>query len=177
MTSSLTMRCGCVLLAVSLAAGCGRTGADPLAAARQFYDVHYDFYQLEDVEAVRDAVTPALYDLLKRMRREMDAGINVVEVDFWTFGQDGWIKGEPEYTVVHNDGRTAVVRLDYDFELNEIERKHSALTLERDVHTGRWLVSDLEGAEGYSFVAIFSRDAQGGPDECSVPEGDEPVPK
>lgn len=161
------------LLAVFLAVGCGRKEADPLAAARQFYDVHYDFYQLEDVDAVRDAVTPAFYDLLKRMRRQMDAGINVVEVDFWTFGQDGWIKGEPEYTVVHNDGRTAVVRLDYDFELNEIERKHSALTLELDARTGRWLVSDLEGAEGYSFVAIFGSNAQGGPDESSVSEGDE----
>ena len=173
MTSSLTMRCGYVLLAVFLAAGCGRKEADPLAAARQFYDMHYDFYQLEDVDAVRDAVTPAFHDLLKRMRREMDAGINVVEVDFWTFGQDGWIKGEPEYTVVHNDGRTAVVRLDYDFELNEIERKHSALTLERDARTGQWLVSDLEGAEGYSFVAIFGRDAHGGADGNSASEGDE----
>ena len=177
MTSSLAMRCGCVLLAVFLAAGCGRKEADPLAAARQFYADHYDFYQLENVEAVRDAVTPALYDLLKRMRREMDAGINVVEVDFWTFGQDGWIKGEPEYTVVHNDGRTAVVRLDYDFELNETERRPSALTLDRVARTAGGPVSDRGGAGGGSFVAIFSRDAQGGPDECSVPEGDEPVPK
>lgn len=176
MTSSLAMRCGCVLLAVFLAAACGRKEADPLAAAQRFYADHYDFYQLDDVEAVRDAVTPGLYDLLKRMRREMDAGINVVEVDFWTFGQDGWIKGDPEYTVVHNDGRTAVVRLDYDFELNEIERRHSALTLERDARTGRWLVSDLEGAEGDSFVAIFSRDAQGGPEE-NGDSGDEPAPE
>ena len=104
----------------------------------------------------------------------MDAGINVVDVDFWTFGQDGRIKGDPEYKVVHNDGRTAVVRLDYDFELNEIERRHSALTLERDARTGRWLVSDLEGAEGDSFVAIFSRDAQGGPEE-NGDSGDEPA--
>ena len=176
MKSILKIGCRCAMLAVVLAAGCGRREPDPVAAARQFYDGHYDFYQLESIEAVREAVTPALYDLLKRMRREMDAGINVVEVDFWTFGQDGWIKGDPEYTVVHNDGRTAVVRLDYDFELNEIERRHSALTLERDARTGRWLVSDLEGAEGDSFVAIFSRDAQGGPEE-NGDSGDEPAPE
>ena len=173
MTSILKIGCWMCLLAVFVPTGCGRAGADPLAAARQFYVDHYDFYQLENVEAVREVVTPAFHDLLKRMRREMDAGINVVEVDFWTFGQDGWIKGEPEYTVAHNDGHTAVVRLDYDFELNEIERKHSALTLERDARTGQWLVSDLEGAEGYSFVAIFGSDAQGGADGNSASEGDE----
>ena len=173
MKSILKIGCRCAMLAVVLAAGCGRREPDPVAAARQFYDGHYDFYQLESIEAVRDAVTPALYDLLKRMRREMDAGINVVEVDFWTFGQDGWIKGEPEYTVVHNDGRTAVVRLDYDFELNEIERKHSALTLERDVHTGRWLVSDLEGAEGHSFVQVYGPGFQGAVDEGGASGGEE----
>ena len=55
---------------------------------------------------------------------------------------------------MRNDGRTATVRMDYDFEMDGIERKSATLALEWDGAARRWRVADLTGPDGTPFVDL-----------------------
>lgn len=155
--------------------GCGRTVPEPVAAAREFYAKHYDFYLLENNAGVQGWVTPRLQGLLERLKATEDSGIMVVELDMWTGGQDGWIKGKPDFTLVSNDGRIAFVRLDYDFELEDVERRSATLTLEWDAATRRWLVADLAGPETWSFIGLYEgRNKEGETEEPVDPLSGKP---
>ena len=139
-----------VMLLVSCS---GITGRDPVSAATAFFEHHFDFYTLEDIGTVNKAVTPEFYALLNRIITEgIPMGYNV-DACAWTDSQDGWFKGNPVFTVVRNDGRRAVVRMDYDYELGPtVEPRRTLLTLEWDAADRRWRVADLEGPDGYPFV-------------------------
>ena len=77
----------------------------------------------------------------------------VVDACAWTDSQDGWLKDDPVYTVVRNDGRRAVVRMDYDFEIGStVEPRRTLLTLEWDAADRRWRIADLEGPDEYPYV-------------------------
>lgn len=138
------------LLVASLLAGCARP-PDPVAAAQAFYADHHDFFLLEDLPRHQAVLTPRFYAVLKQAAADEEYAI---ELDPWIDGQEGWIKGEPDFTAVRNDGRTAVVRMDFDFELDGIERKNATLALEWDGAARRWRVADLVGPDRCSFVDL-----------------------
>lgn len=145
---------GAGILLVLLMASCtGRTRPDPTVAAREFFEKHTDFYTLENVGAVEQAVTPEFYALLNRIIAEGIPMGYVVDACAWTDSQDGWLKDDPVYTVVRNDGRRAVVRMDYDFEIGStVEPRRTLLTLEWDAAARRWRIADLEGPDEYPYV-------------------------
>lgn len=142
-----------VLIAVLLVFFPGRTQTDPVPAAQAFFAQHFDFYTLEDIGAVQNAVTPEFYALLNRIVTEgFPMGYHVCACA-WTDSQEGWFKDDPVFTVVRNDGRRAVVRMDYDFEIgSSVEPKRTLLIMEWDQGSRRWRVADLEGPDNYPFV-------------------------
>ena len=146
--------CGAgILLALSLISCAGRTGRDPAVAARAFFEQHFYFDTLEDIGAVKDAVTPEFYALLNRIITEGTPMGYHSCASAWTDSGDGWFKEDPVFTVVQNDGQRAVVRMDYIIELGStVEPKRTLLTLEWDAAGRRWQVADLEGPDEYPFV-------------------------
>lgn len=146
--------CGAGIWIVLLMVSCaGRTRHDPMVAAREFFEKHTDFYTLEDIGAVENAVTPEFYALLNRIISEgIPMGYHV-SACAWMDNQDGWCKEDPVFTVARNDGRRAVVRMDNDFEIGStVEPRGTLLTLEWDAADRRWRVADLEGPDGYPYV-------------------------
>lgn len=137
------------LLSVPLLAGYGRS--DPVSAAREFYERHYDFYQLANPAQVKDVVTPEFYDLLKRVQKGVQAETFVIEVDFWTCAQDGQIVDPVAFGLLGITRTTAVVQMKYDFECSGVEKKSVLMTFERRPGISRWLLADLMGPAG-SFI-------------------------
>ena len=127
--------------------------SDPAVAAREFFEQHFYFYTLEDIGAVEHVVTPEFYALLNRIVTEGVPMGYVVDACAWTDAQDGWFKEDPVFRVVRNNGRHAVVRLDYDFEIGStVEPQRTLLVMERDRWHRRWRVADMEGPDNYPFV-------------------------
>lgn len=142
-----------IMLVLLMASCAGRARPDPAAAAKEFFERHFDFYTLEDLPAVEKAVTPEFYALLNRIVAEGYPMGYYVSACAWTDSQDGWFKGDPVFTVDQSDGRRAVVRMDYAFEMgSEVEIMCTKLTLEWDDAVRRWRVADLEGPDQYPFV-------------------------
>jgi hypothetical protein len=150
--SAWVLRGAATWLVLMLLSCAGKPERDPAMAARVFFDQHFDFDTLEDIGAVADAVTPDFHALLSRM---VNGGYPLgyfVSACAWTDSQDGWFKEDPVFTVVRNDGKRAVVRMDYDFEIGStVEPKRTLLTLEWDSTARRWKVADLEGPDGHSY--------------------------
>lgn len=154
-TSAWALCAAGVWIAVLLASCSGRTQTDPVPAAQTFFTQHHYFYTLEDIRPLAGAVTPQFYALLNRLSDEGIPMGYVVDACAWTDSQDGWFKEDPVFTVVRNNGRRAVVRMDYDFEIgSSIEPKHTLLSLHWDSPGQRWLVADMKGPDGYPYVQI-----------------------
>ncbi|RDZ28645.1 hypothetical protein [Lysobacter silvisoli] len=136
-----------LLLCCAMPAQAACLGATPLAAARAWFERHYEFFN-DDPAPTRDLYTAELYRLLQREYDCTAQGeLCALGADPWLDAQDGEAR-DPQYTAI---GERAV-RVSYRFLLapSEPAQMRSA-TLQFSGASGCWRADDLVGPAGLSF--------------------------
>lgn len=135
-----------MLLCCAAPAQAACLGATPLAAARAWFERHYDFFN-DDPAPSRDLYAPALYELLRREYACTSQGeLCALDADPWLDAQDGQAR-DPHYAQQGADA----VRLRYRFVLDPAGPVQvRSATLRFSGAAGCWRAADLIGPDGRS---------------------------
>ena len=131
-------------------------GAEPVDAARTFYNKHQDFH-FGNPSKVEGAVSERLHNALMAEYMCPKGDLCALETVPWTDAQDGDI-GEPvTFTLVSSSKVTAVVLMHYVFVLSPTEQRPRSVKihLERKSQNSCWVVSDLITPSGQSVVTFI----------------------
>lgn len=131
--------------------GPSEASLDPVAAAREFYVYHNEFYRLDDtLPRIKEFVTPEFYAAMDTCRQEG----TVIDIDPWLHAQDGGLSSPIDFRLVRQTGDVAMVHMVYDFTLNETTVCTTALRFVRSAEDSRWRLDELYGREGWPLVRI-----------------------
>lgn len=152
---STAWACTLALAALNSASACGVD--DPNAVAQSFFAKHAQFSS-ENPSKIKSLVTPRLFDALDREYKCAQGQICAVEADPWTDAQDGRIGKPVEFATVSNSRVEATVSMTYPFILDKKPvQKHATLVLQRGAPTECWLIGDLMGPRGESFLQAVEK--------------------
>lgn len=129
---------------------------DPVATARRFYSAHRNFYA-EATSRIGQLASPRLLAALDKELKCRRGEICAIEADPWTDAQDGDMAQPVNFALASKSGLLARVRMTYTFVLSRSQRRQQAVTLvlQRDSSSGCWLIDDLVGPKGKSFVSTL----------------------
>ena len=144
----------CILTTSPAIADC--LGADPLAAAKAFYQKHIDFYYA-DPSKLGDAITPRLMKVLQENFDCSDGQECALDSDPWIDAQDGDIADPVTFALGDHAADHATVIMHYIFALSASQRSPQKLSLKL-VHTDQcWRVDDMITPTGDSLVDYITQ--------------------
>jgi len=140
----------------SSAFACGEEEA--IAFAKRFFAEHRTFY-FKDSPAVRESVTPALYQALQNHYRcAAQDGLCHIDYEPWLGAQDGEVSGPISFAFSSQGNNKASVSLRYQFELSPDRPKKKqtvVLHLASAKEPQCWKVSDLITPLGQSLAKLY----------------------
>lgn len=126
-------------------------GADPLVAAKAFYQHHVDFYYA-DPSKLSDVVTPRLLKVLAANFDCSDDQECALDSDPWVDAQDGDIAEPVTFDLGDHTADQASVTMHYIFALSATEREPQQISLKLQRNDQCWRVDDMITPRGNSLV-------------------------
>lgn len=151
-----TILAAAAILVSSSTFACGEEEA--IAFAKRFFAEHRTFY-FKDSPAVRESVTPALYQaLLNHYRCQAQEGMCHIDYEPWLGAQDGEISGPISFSFASHSNDKASVSLHYQFELSPDRPKKKQAVVLHLVSAKEplcWKVGDLITPLGQSLAKLY----------------------
>jgi len=129
-------------------------GGDARSAAQRFFAAHARFYA-ENPARIRELVTPRFFAALERENKCAEGAVCAIEAVPWTDAQDGNMEKPITFQVKNLTAEHATVEMRYVFALSRRQKQSQRvlLLMERHAADRCWLVADLVGPRGKSFIA------------------------